>query len=388
MVEVLFVGGAALVGGARSAPSVSASPRAPCSVGSQRWGRCGGRATHRSAVALALRKKQACVWMQQQSEDGDSGVVIDVDAKVGEYSLEQLKQRFVLATADTNRGFAADAARQKVIMQMIEELEARSTSATPLDDALFLGEWSLIYTNSLDVLSLGLLAPVAGLGRIFQNVERAATGAQHEFDIFNIVELEPPFQVVLSPLGLGPTRSVLRVEAEGSRGDQDDQLLNLRFMRSNLTAASIAGMKLQLPKLSASLGGQAVGYVRTTFLDEDLRFARSAPTRFNENGTLFCLKRCTTDTLLSDVQEWFVSKRSHQGALIYCRLESILTDVAVFSSMRFIDRLRDLFVGRGFAGFLAHTLHGGVGVTKRNESDILGKDASSILPRPWLCLVF
>lgn len=202
-----------------------------------------------------------------------------VDAAVHEVPVSDLKCELLAATASTNRGLAASSEARIAVETLVEQLE-RSEYAQEMGDvtqkpSLFTGKWRLIYTNALDVLSLGLLSPVAALGEVYQNIY-SATDVSRDFDVENVVELEPFIAPVANKL-IGRTMTRLVVKITGAITNINT--VRLTFQRVAIRQEFFAGFNVgsRLPVLSSPLPGRATGELETTFVDEDLRISRTAP---------------------------------------------------------------------------------------------------------------
>lgn len=213
---------------------------------------------------------------------------IGVDATVREVTVEELKRELFLTVIGSNRGFAASPDRRTQVLDIIAQLERKNTLEEPVNEiSMLAGTWSLLYTNALDVLSLGLLAPVASLGQIFQNIE--STDNADVFDVTNVVELEPAFAPVSNSF-IGQTKAVLSVKARGEK--KSPMRIDITFERASIRPEKVVGFPVPqnfFPALTVPLRSP-VGYIDTTFLDSEIRIARAPPTpRQGEN--VFVLKR-------------------------------------------------------------------------------------------------
>lgn len=202
-----------------------------------------------------------------------------VDAAVHEVPVSELKCELLAAAASTNRGLAASSEARIAVETLVEQLE-RSESAQEMGDvtqkpSLFTGKWRLIYTNALDVLSLGLLSPVATLGEVYQNIY-SATDISTDFDVENVVELEPFVAPVTNRL-IGRTMTRLVIKISGAISNVNT--VRLTFQSFTARQEFFAGFNVgsRLPALSSPLPGRATGELETTFVDEDLRISRTAP---------------------------------------------------------------------------------------------------------------
>eukprot|EP00171_Calliarthron_tuberculosum_P016094 IDg16094t1 len=190
-------------------------------------------------------------------------------------SSEELKREIFLLCGAVDRGFSASAAQRQQVLDTVVALEASAECESPLDDARLLGDWALVYTNALDIVSLALFRPVATVSGVYQNV-RARDNTK--FDVINVVELEPPIAPVAN-LFMGRTCSRLEVAAVGSRRADDPRKLDIAFERGRIRQESFGGYEIPVtvPSISWPFGASPVGYIETTYLDDELRIARSPP---------------------------------------------------------------------------------------------------------------
>lgn len=209
---------------------------------------------------------------------------IDIDVDYQSVPTADLRTDFLQLVNGTNRGLNASLKTRAEIFARITELEARAEDDPALRvggdgerDAL-VGTWRLVFTNSLDILSLGLV-PVS-LGPIFQNVEDS--GEDNLYNIYNIVEVEPLYAPVLNSIEalerFGPTKSVLTVKAEGRVSEDDASRIDLRFVKSSLECDSFFGLEgSSFPKVQVPLNSP-VGYIDTTYVDDVIRIGKSPST--------------------------------------------------------------------------------------------------------------
>lgn len=208
---------------------------------------------------------------------------IDIDIDYQSVPTTDLRTDFLQLVNGTNRGLNASLSTRAEIFARIAELEARAEDDPTLRvgggerDAL-VGTWRLVFTNSLDILSLGLV-PVS-LGPIFQNVEDS--GEDRLYNIYNVVEVEPLYAPLLNSIEalqmFGPTKSVLTVKAEGRVSEDDASRIDLRFVKSSLECESFFGLEgSSFPKVQVPLNSP-VGYIDTTYVDDVIRIGRSPST--------------------------------------------------------------------------------------------------------------
>lgn len=201
-----------------------------------------------------------------------------VDTSSYEVPISDLKCELYAAAASSNRGLAASPQARVAIETLAEQLE-RSEYAQQMGDVtqkpnLLTGKWRLLYTNAFDILSLGLLAPVATIGEVYQNIY-STEDASVDFDVENVVELEPFIAPVTNRLiGRTMTRLVVRVDGVITSVNT----LRLTFQKVSVRQEMIAGVNVgsRLPSLTGPLPGRATGDLETTFVDEDIRISRTA----------------------------------------------------------------------------------------------------------------
>ncbi|CAM9933819.1 unnamed protein product [Ectocarpus sp. 6 AP-2014] len=164
-----------------------------------------------------------------------------------------LKQKLLRkAVATLNRGFVAEESDRLDVEEIIEMLEMENpnpkscegfeTGSSPLA-----GRWQLLYTTSLDVLSLQI-NPAVTVGKIFQQIESDGRSIQ------NIIELQPPFAAVNKILGSSMTTltartTIVKLETE----PVSDSRINLKFVRTEIKANSLFGRELDLPTLGVDI---------------------------------------------------------------------------------------------------------------------------------------
>lgn len=121
---------------------------------------------------------------------------------------DDLKQQLLLSASGTNRGLAADSEMKEKILDLLKRIESTNPTPSPTSTdsrAMLLGQWKLVYTTALDVLSLGLL-PLVQVGEVYQNIEADESG---EISVFNVVELGSCLNPVASTIGMVSMNSPL-----------------------------------------------------------------------------------------------------------------------------------------------------------------------------------
>lgn len=260
--------------------------------------------------------------------DAETAAPTVVDAVARAVPLDELKAELYAAAACMNRGFAVTPSLTGDIRGLIEQLERSNPNPAPPgggDDAAALrrwrmllgGKWRLVYTDALDVLSLGLLSPVALVNQVYQTIgtfvpyssssSSSSAGMQMEaeeeeeviVDVANIVELQPFTAAVGNMLSVLPGRTLtnLVVKANGRQrllrpGAQQQQqqerqenkqrsasIVELRFESVRIQPESFLGFRIgqdRLPAPALPLDAMSpVGLLDTTYLDEDVRISRA-----------------------------------------------------------------------------------------------------------------
>lgn len=214
-----------------------------------------------------------------------------VDAKSRPVPASDVKQELITAVSGTNRGFVATPFQSNQIFSLIAELENSSPPSAPSDDPMLFGKWRLIFTDALDVLSLGLLTPIAQIAQINQNIFEVGPELKksYEYDVENVITLEPWFAPISNSF-LGRTVAEVKVFAEGKR--KNESQIDIVFVKTALRQKSLFGYDLpaELPPASLRVSSP-VGYIKTTYLDAELRVARSPPVREKRQGNVFLLVR-------------------------------------------------------------------------------------------------
>lgn len=211
-------------------------------------------------------------------------------AAENELELPDLKGQLFRLTAGTNRGLSIVPPRRRAeILACIEEMEALSVPpGGEVPEELF-GNWRLVWATSPDVLLLAAL-PLVDCGEIRQDIPRQVVRPGEPIEVFNSVELSPSGFNLLAPVPqlarAATVKTVIRALAE----PQEDGLLGIRFEGGTLEPGIPGLPPLPLPQLpsvqltSGASGGSSVRLL-TSFLDSELRFARSPV------GDVFVLQR-------------------------------------------------------------------------------------------------
>lgn len=215
-----------------------------------------------------------------------SDSVIDVTARTRSMSTEELKRELFMLSGACDRGFRASPAQRAELLDVVAQLEQSAPCESPVDDPRLLGDWALVYTNGLDVISLALLGPLASVAGVFQNVFE---GDGDGFRIENVVEFEPPWAPVANAF---LERSVARLQVVAKGVRSSSSRVDIRFEKAKLRKDLFAGFEVPptIPALEVPLRTD-VGYIDTTFLDDELRIARAPAGSLNYEGVIFVLRR-------------------------------------------------------------------------------------------------
>lgn len=244
----------------------------------------------RAAVPHAPVRMEAGEIEAGSAEERPPGEeVVDVSASTRAVSSEELKRELFLLCGAVDRGFSASTQQRKQVLDTVAALEASATCEEPLEDERLLGDWTLVYTNALDIVSLALLRPVAAVAGVYQNV-RARDGGK--FDVINVVELEPAVAPVAN-LFWGRTCSRLEVAAVGTRRADEPRKIDITFERGRIRQETFGGYEIpaSAPSLSWPFGASPVGFIETTYLDDELRIARSPPIPGVPEDGVFVLRK-------------------------------------------------------------------------------------------------
>ena len=215
-------------------------------------------------------------------------------------SREAAKKSLFKLCTGLNRGLNAREDENRAAVALVESLEQL---CPPKDDGMVMmrpadggaapigGEWKLIYTTALDVLTVGL-TPGVEVGQIYQNISPDLT------EVVNIIELQPSLAALNGVLGSSLTTFTVRAKATVEGIDR----LRIAFQDVSVQAETLFGTQLSTLPIPEALrrfkfsfptalrgdGGDpslSSGYFTTTFLDDDLRISRG------NNGALFVLVR-------------------------------------------------------------------------------------------------
>lgn len=212
-----------------------------------------------------------------------------LDAEVRPVPASDVKQELLGAIAGTNRGFVSTPLQIDTIRALLSDLESANPSKTPLDDPLLCGKWRLIWTDGLDILGLSFLMPIAQIAQINQDIRKDESD-ECDFIVENVIVFEPFFAPVVNVFERR-TELQLTVKAEGKR--TDDDRIDIKFVGVEGKGKKLLGWEIPGGALTGGIKvASPVGYIKTTYLDADLRVAR-APSEWvrGGEGNVFVLVR-------------------------------------------------------------------------------------------------
>jgi len=239
-----------------------------------------------AAVKKSISNNQqiASLSMMMSDADFDDGAPSDTCSEcVPEYmqdvptnlkDVAALKEQILLSSLGLNRGFSASIKEKDSIIELIDRLELANPNPQPCTSlrtgtSPLTGEWSLVFTNALDVLSLGLLVPVISVGQVYQNINEDGS------EITNIVDLQPSTSPFLNFFGKS-TVARLRVQAEGEI--ESDSRISIKFRSTSFEPQSLLGRDatgLPQPKFNIPSARGVAGWIETTYVDETMRVCRA-----------------------------------------------------------------------------------------------------------------
>lgn len=195
------------------------------------------------------------------------------------FELLSLKRQLYSSVIGTNRGFLSQTAEKEKINDIIERLEAENPYPNPCDgfvstNSKLTGDWRLLYTNSADVLLLGVL-PGIEPGQIYQNINSDGT------EITNIVEVQPKLAPLTNIFGQA-TMARLLVRASAEVLSPTD--ISLKFMSASYQPQQLIGFDVSgLPPLNVSFpsfNGSPTGTIKNTYVDDEIRVCRALSSIF------------------------------------------------------------------------------------------------------------
>lgn len=189
-------------------------------------------------------------------------------------TLASQKNTLLSLCVGLNRGFNAREVERASISDLIGKICASQPNGpecftTESASSAIAGEWKLMYTTALDVLSIGI-NPFVEIGQIYQNVN--FDGSQ----VNNIIEIQPKLAPVLNRL-IGSSLTRLTVTARGT--PEGRNRIRISFSGIRAEGVSILGKTLEpipefLRDISVSFSSvSSAGYFDTIYLDDDLRIS-------------------------------------------------------------------------------------------------------------------
>lgn len=213
-----------------------------------------------------------------------------VDAR--SLTTAELKRDLLLQVAHLDRGFACTPAQHASVLSAIAALEASAECIAPVDDPRIFGTWELLYTNALDIMSIALSAPVARVCGVQQNVTSSAD-TEGGLTVTNVVDLEPFAAPVLNLFDNLRFATRLKVVADATPRGDDARRVDIAFKEariSQLNVPFLGAVPNSIPELKIPMQSP-VGYIVTSFLDDEIRVARAPPTPLVRDDGVFLLAR-------------------------------------------------------------------------------------------------
>jgi len=189
---------------------------------------------------------------------------------------KSLKDNLKRAVANTNRGKNTTAQQQSDILQTVEKLEAASPTSDPAVSDLLSGKWSLLYTGPGRAGDVDWEKRTGGVEGPFLAFFRPLTAnAVRSRGITQIIDSErgsvenlAEFRVANAFDGaLNVAGTVTPVRPPG--GDAESVRVDVRFTSFSLKLGALPTLTIPLTWPKAPLG-----FVDTTYLDEDFRVGR------------------------------------------------------------------------------------------------------------------
>ena len=236
-----------------------------------------------------------------------------------EPDVAALKSSLLAEVASSDRGVNSRMSERTRVLDLVRALEA--SAALSNETRAIEGDWRLVWTNALDVLSVAV-PPFVTVGQIYQNIQSDLG------EVTNVIELQPRIAPILNNWGgsrasdprdvsttarlvvtasaraerdgfvapAGPRLAIAfkRVAFEpltlfgselGSRLPEPLRAVGVDVRAPPAWLTSAAARFLGAPERDADGGSAAVGYFDTVFSDDDLRISRS------QIGDVFILLR-------------------------------------------------------------------------------------------------
>jgi len=95
-----------------------------------------------------------------------------------------------------------------------------------------------------------------------------------KIEVENLAILEPSTAPVLNRFG---ARTSLEVSVKATAEADGDNILNIKFENQKFSPQSLLGRDVlgTFPPVELAMGGLAKGYIETSYLDEEMRIAKS-----------------------------------------------------------------------------------------------------------------
>lgn len=200
-----------------------------------------------------------------------------------------LKDGLKRAVSNTNRGKLASPQQQADILQTVQKLEATSPTSNPALSSLLSGRWSLLYTGPGRVGDVDWEKRTGGVEGPFLAFFRPLTAnAVRSRGITQIIDSErgsvenlAEFRVANAFNGaLNVAGTVEPVTPSGGGVDAEAVRVDVKFTSFSLKLGGLPPLKIPLTWPKTPLG-----FVDTTYLDEDFRVGRG------DKGSVFVTAR-------------------------------------------------------------------------------------------------
>jgi len=209
------------------------------------------------------------------TEEPRAAVVVDTTASAPTAEdRAALKAELLGACLGLNRGFSATAAEARRVQGLVELLEADNPNPMPTQGLEFgtsplSGDWRLVYTNALDVLTVALV-PAVAVGQVYQNINGDAS------EITNVIDLQPSAAPLLNAAGAS---TVARLKVKASGKVESGTRVAIKFISSEFSPRTFLGQEvsglLPAPRFSFPQVANPIGWIENTYVDDSLRVCRA-----------------------------------------------------------------------------------------------------------------
>mmetsp|Transcript_16497 Transcript_16497/g.29161 ORF Transcript_16497/g.29161 Transcript_16497/m.29161 type:complete len:221 (-) Transcript_16497:435-1097(-) len=131
------------------------------------------------------------------------------------------------------------------------------------------GDWRLVYTNALDVLTVALV-PAVAVGQVYQNINGDAS------EITNVIDLQPSAAPLLNAAGAS---TVARLKVKASGKVESGTRVAIKFISSEFSPRTFLGQEvsglLPAPRFSFPQVANPIGWIENTYVDDSLRVCRA-----------------------------------------------------------------------------------------------------------------